>query len=484
MGNVNRRRFDDCLRLGQRIDEAPYQLPDPDILNADNTSRPSGVSRPDLHTSIPACAEALPSPQSSPRGVKSVFTGRVIMLSADLDISVHLRSTIEGIITSGGGRVVGDISEAETLVCQFREGQSFRTAGSEGKTIGNLPWLYHLMIHNAWTAPTRRLLHYPIAKDGLPGFKNYRISLSNYNGEARIYLENLAKASGCEFTKTMKVDNTHLITAHTVSEKCDAAREWNIHMVNHLWLEESYSKWQIQSVANPRYTHFPPRTNLSEVVGQTQIDRKALEDYFFPKRSKTGSKRDSKASEAAPIHSKTNNITNEAEAVDIDQPSKDSALAHRSRDIPNATPKIPRKDRKSFPQGNHETPVLRTTHVKEKENETPSTGGRSAKAKAVANMQGYALDLALYEKEKKRVGGVTHGGKKLSEDLVSNKRPAPIEDGELEPSTTERSAKRLRKSQAAPSMEILVTGYFKWSQNPKKFQKDKVHFLKLNPSNC
>lgn len=412
------------------------------------------------------------------------------MLSTDLDISHHLRSTIEGIIRNGGGEVVIKISEAETLICQFREGQDFRTAGSQGKTIGNLPWLYHLMIHNAWTAPTRRLLHYPVARDGLPGFRNYRISLSNYYGEARIYLENLARAAGCEFTKTMKMDNTHLITAHAVSEKCDAAREWNIHMVNHLWLEESYAKWQIQSVANAKYTHFPPRTNLSEVVGQTHVDRKALEDYFFPKRSKSTPKRDGKAAKVAQITLEREYVVDKAgmtEPAPIQEPSKEFALIHRPRDTESTTPKLQRKGWKSAIQGEAETPITRTLDSRDKENETPSTGSRSAKVKAVANMQSYASDLALYEKEKKRVGGVTHGGKRPSEDLVagnSMKRPAPTYEEEPEPTTEERNAKRIKKSQAAPSMEILVTGYFKWSQNTKLFQKDKVSLLIQNHSNC
>ena len=83
-----------------------------------------------------------------------------------------------------------------------------------------------------------------------------RISISNYTGDSRVYLENLIRYSGAEFTKTMKQDNTHLITAHMQSEKCDAAQEWNINIVNHIWLEESYAKCVAQSLTNPRYTHF------------------------------------------------------------------------------------------------------------------------------------------------------------------------------------------------------------------------------------
>ena len=52
-----------------------------------------------------------------------------------------------------------------------------------------------------------------------------------------------------------------------------------------------------------------------------------------------------------------------------------------------------------------------------KENETPSTmGSRSAKDKAVAKLHDLAPDIALFEKERKRVGGVTHGRDRKSSE--------------------------------------------------------------------
>lgn len=217
------------------------------------------------------------------------------MLSSDLNISSHLRGTLEDLIDSGGGSLTGTVHKADIYICQYRESLDYRIASRAGKDVGNLSWLYYLINHNTWTSPMKRLLHYPISQAGLPGFKNFKISLSNYSGDARILLENLAKAAGGEFTKTMKEDNTHLITAHTVSEKCDAAKEWNINMVNHLWLEESYAKWQIQTISNPKYTTFPSRTNLSEVVGRTPMDRQAVERFFFPPGSDIDTSESSKA---------------------------------------------------------------------------------------------------------------------------------------------------------------------------------------------
>jgi hypothetical protein len=80
----------------------------------------------------------------------------------------------------------------------------------------------------------------------------------------------------------MHNQNTHLITAHKKSEKCDAALEWNIAVVNHQWIEESYVRHQIQSLSVKRYTEFPERINLGEVIGRTPLDRLTLQKHFFP----------------------------------------------------------------------------------------------------------------------------------------------------------------------------------------------------------
>lgn len=50
-----------------------------------------------------------------------------------------------------------------------------------------------------------------------------------------------------------------------------------------MWLEESYAKWQVQSVTVPRYTHFPPQTNLTEIIDKTEILEEGIADFFNPR---------------------------------------------------------------------------------------------------------------------------------------------------------------------------------------------------------
>ena len=219
--------FDDCLKLGRRIDEQPYLLPNPEYGRQLHTSPPKpsdnkqliGASHPD-----PSMAPR-PTPPTARKSL-NVFKNKSIMLARNLGIGSHLREILENLIDTGQGKVVTSVHKANMYVCKYREGNDYKLASRSGKDVGNLAWLYYLITNNAWTSPMRRLLHYPIAREGLVGFKDLRISLSNYSGEARSYLEQLVIATGAESTKTLKQDNTHLITAHTMSEKCAAANDW------------------------------------------------------------------------------------------------------------------------------------------------------------------------------------------------------------------------------------------------------------------
>ncbi|KAL9029062.1 MAG: hypothetical protein Q9196_002644 [Gyalolechia fulgens] len=468
--------FDDCLRIGKRLDEDPYLLPNPEILLKHPHDPIVETKKVDMQGATSPQPTELPRIERSDRPDTrqvEIFTGKKILLSNDLKIGSHLRGTIEDLIGQGGGSVTGSVHKADVLICHYRESPEFRQASRARKDVGNLTWLYYLITHNTWTSPMRRLLHYPVSKYGLPGFDKFRISLSNYNGEARVYLENLAIAAGGAFTKTMKEDNTHLITAHQYSEKCDAAKEWNINMVNHLWLEDSYAKWQIQTLSNPRYTYFPPRTNLSGIVGQTQIDRHAMERHFYP----PSSVEESEGGDTRRLSSRSLHQRNEQ---DSGQPGSSQKPPSSSDLMPYRTHSEINTPRASKPHKAHgplRTPAASRIVVDGKENETPSTtSSRGAKDRAAAKLHDQAADIALYEKERKRVGGVIFGGRrKTSDDAISNdsRKRSSSKDDEMVTDEDARIAKRPKKSRQAPVMRLLLTGYKGWANSGKKEAEDK-----------
>ena len=486
-------RFDDCLRLGKRIDDRPYRLPNPEITRISSTD-PVQLP-PASHLKGASSPQPGPLPVPKREGVRSdlsVFKGRNVMLSNDLGLGSRVRGTIEDLIASGGGSVTGSIHKADIYVCQYREGEEYRAVSRAGKDVGNLTWLYYLIAHNSWTSPLRRLLHYPVARDGLPGFKEYRVSLSNYGGEARLYLENLVVAAGGEYTKTLRQDNTHLITARPHSEKCQAAREWNIHMVNHLWLEESYAKWEEQSLANPRYSHFPPRTNLGEVVGQTQVNKNAMEAIFYA--SEDGVSNEDREAPAAVKQQKDQTTPSKVRlpvaqgaARPIDTAAVTDGLPHTPLAIRNSHVGRIKQDETKRPT----TPAR--VNLDGQENRTPSTtGSRGAKDRAMARLHDLAPDMALYEKEKRRVGGVVRGGRRNDEAIQVNRKrsrsqqaeneaeaEALSNDGqesEVEAEVDERrEVKRAKKTKPPPAkMRLLITGYKTWAGKPKQEEQDKV----------
>lgn len=411
-----------------------------------------------------------------PRAIKA-FAGKSVTLSDDLNINGKLREVITGMIKAGGGSVTDMVDEADIYVCTFRDGTDYIQASQAGKDVGNLSWLYYLITHDVWTNPMRRMMHYPRPRNGIPGFEQFKISISSYTGEARVYLENLVKATGAEFTKTFKQDNTHLVTAHKNSEKCEAAAEWGVMVLNHLWIEESYAKCKKMPTTDERYTYFPPRTNLGEVLGQTELDRDAVEKMFFPKlRKATKPSKAATQSNTIPASSvPTTKVTSEA-------PVRTSPIA----DKPTRT--------KSAPEA--KTP-LPSRHFDEKENHTP--GSRGAKDRALTKLHDAAPDIAKFEKEMKRKGGVIHGGRRRTADEIdeqpkkskarestSSKRSIDEveEDEELEDELSETEAptknKKAKREKLAPiKFRMLVSKDDRWTNNDEKASKDKARLREL-----
>ena len=485
MGGSQLARFDDCFKLGKRIDEGPYLLPDPDILKKspdDEVEIPLSANVAGATSAEPEALQwpPLPSTGEAARPPATVFQDRSVRLSWDLGISSRLSKAIQDIIVHGGGKVVDDVDDCDLFICRYRDGLEFVQAAQSCKHVGNLAWLYWLIVHNEWTSPLRRLLHYPIPRNGIEGFKGLRITVSNYGGDARIYLENLIKACGAEFTKTMKADNTHLITARNNSEKCRVAPEWGVAVVNHLWIEESYARCELTPINIKKYNHFPPRTNLGEIIGQTFLDESRLRDLYYPGGEENMSpraKRKRRILEAAEENSYNHGP---AEGVVIGRPTKEKDF-----DVMQDSAEDKRGGKKRNPKATLATPVASRHVLSGKENDTPSvasTGGRSAKAKARESLHNIAPDIALYEKEKKRhskSGTAPWGGKRATdqaEKAKSSKQAADAshEDELDDEEEAKRPTKKSRPSLPEVEMRIILTGFSRWVGDKNKEDNDRV----------
>lgn len=414
----------------------------------------------------------------------TVFKKKKVMISDDLELSNRTLKVTHDHISSSGGVITNNVRDADIYVCHWRDGSDYKYASSAGIDVGNLSWLYHLIAHNTWTSPLRRLLHYPLPRNGIPGFEKYRITLSNYGGEARTYLENIIIATGAEFTKSMKQDNTHLITARKTSEKCQAAQEWGIEMINHLWIEESYARCAPQKLTDPRYTHFPPRTNLGEIIGQTQFDLDILEHLYFPK-DKLSSCEDSELSDQCSDIAEKKQDKSSSEIGSLDT----TFNTHEDRETPVRKPTMPRSSHRPEVSHSLATPSNRRNR-EQKENETPSsTGSRNAKDKAVSRIHGLASDMALYEKEKKRKGSVW-GGERAA-NIIDKQRtldhgPSPTSKNleiivdQPDEVTGRRTTKRQKIGHLPAEIKLVITGYKRWLQDLPRETIDTVRVIGKN----
>ncbi|KAF2199047.1 BRCT domain-containing protein [Delitschia confertaspora ATCC 74209] len=465
--------FDDCLKLGRRISERPYTLPDPPILDPEAGPAPPSKTNPHIrHATTPnPLDDPAPADVAEQRAIQA-FKGKSLMLGEDLKLNDRLKGVIEGLVKAGGGQVVDNVDDADIYVCHYREGSDYVKASQSNKDVGNLSWLYYLIAHNTWTDPMRRLMHYPRPKNGIPGFDKFKISISSYSGEARVYLENLVKATGAEFTKTFKQDNTHLIAAHTHSEKCEAAKEWGVDLVNHLWIEESYARCQKQTITDPRYTFFPYGTNLGEVLGQTEIDRAAVGKFFF-------------SSQPLVKGRKSKQVAEVAKSTEVSASS--APLSRAVSETVARSPPLVQKSKRAKTGPEVATPsAIRYTDGKE--NATPgTTGSRGAKDRALSKIHDAAPDMALFEKEMKRKGGVIHGGrrdkdpelsdktKKVGRESTGSKRSfSEVEEDEESNAdgAEEETAPKGRKGKKAKLTPIkyrmLVSKDERWINNPQK----------------
>ncbi|KAK9452989.1 hypothetical protein V1511DRAFT_506194 [Dipodascopsis uninucleata] len=440
--------IDDCLKLHRRVDDRPYLFPNPLILTDSNSrvramaSSMNGSNNGEyrfIHPANVSNISDIPIPKTD------IFPKKSFYLAPDLGLSGRFLETLTTIISSAGGSVIESLSKADVYIGMWREGDDYIAACRRRLIVGNLTWVYWMLAQDHWTSPLQRLLHYPLSRQPIEGMQDSIISVSGYTGEARHYLEQLIVASGAQFTRVLKTENTHLITARAAGEKYEAAREWNIHVVNHLWLEETYAKWEMQTVALPRYSHFPRMNNLMEVIGQTRLDIRELKRFYELEDDMVSTRVSTYASE------QNENATpnKEQDCQLVTSPGPVSVLSNRKL-VPisdNATKeRQDLRDSKSIDQKETPRRARNTIMNSAKENTaspmTPvssvlsavtmaSSSSRRAKEAAASRLREDVSDMNSFEKQKRRKGLPIHPSESSAKrvktvDLIDDGDPMRI----------------------------------------------------------
>lgn len=271
--------IDDCLKMGKKLHEEPYMLPSPSILKTTLEGIDSPVITED---------DVLPIDSSK----SSFLDNKLFYISPDYKISHRLTSAIGALIKKHGGKVTTqfDSKMVDIYIGQYRAGDAYITSCKSNRIIvGNLQWLYSIIVSNKWKLPINsNLLHYPIPLTSLPDFQNLKISVTNYSGDARFYLSKLITILGGTFTKTLTRDNDFLVAAKPEGKKYEAAKvKWrsednnNIKIVNHLWLEECFANWKLMEYDRPQYQFLGNNANgVEKLLCKTKLKQNVLESWY------------------------------------------------------------------------------------------------------------------------------------------------------------------------------------------------------------
>ncbi|KAF8970994.1 hypothetical protein BGZ46_010383, partial [Entomortierella lignicola] len=302
--------FQLCCNMRRLLPETIYQFPNPPMLNPDYlpTDPPKNMAPQLYSNSVKSVALFL----SSPSEIHSLFLdGYKIFFGEDLNIIPERRANIEEKITEAGGIIVNEYSSGtvDIVICRFRIGRIYIEASRDGKIVASADWLLHVLQTGKLPSPKASLLHYPIPHECIPGMNKLVITISNYTGSIREYLKRMIVAMGAVYKPTLSnrsaaEPTTHLICGNASGDKYEKGHEWNVKLVNHLWLEDCFQAWSLQSETKPRYTLFPVHNQLSFVFG-THILPEALENWTGSDQGDTPQDQDQDQDQENPTESTT-----------------------------------------------------------------------------------------------------------------------------------------------------------------------------------
>ncbi|KAJ2797694.1 regulator of Ty1 Transposition, partial [Coemansia guatemalensis] len=289
--------FKDSLNLWSRVPLEPYVFPNPPMLQGRVSHASDGGDTQQAAVPVPNAETHNGDAYELSKPTKAFLEGYGVAIDPQLrySMSAGALARLTQRLVEAGARVIGpgaeaaaaqaggetgrelpeslvtDWEEVDILICQHREGYEYSKASRLGKLVGTLVWMYQAFLTQQLTAPTRRLLHYPQPATAVERMDRVRVTVSHYSGSARRYLARLVTAMGAEYAPRMTRATTHLVTARAEGRKYAAALEWNVDVVNHQWVEQSFQRWRLLAASHPTFTYFPQLPLLNGLVGATEV---------------------------------------------------------------------------------------------------------------------------------------------------------------------------------------------------------------------
>ncbi|KAF9163982.1 hypothetical protein DFQ26_001938 [Actinomortierella ambigua] len=457
--------FQTCFNLRRRFPETIYLLPNPPLHDLDyvvsKTDIPSD-SAPQLYAnSLRPVITFLKEPSMVP-SQSLVLQNKVIILAKDLFVLPDLRASFVEKIQEAGGSILEDEGEydqdiVDIVICRYRKGHLYKQASKDGKIVASIDWLLSVLQTGKLTSPMGSLLHYPIPFRPIPGMSGKVITISNYNGPIREYIKRLIVTMGAVYKSTLTspyaVDSTtHVICGDASGEKYEKGQEWNVKIVNHLWVEDCFLEWAIQSETKHKYLSFVFGAKLSPELVDEWVD---VAD---------GNESDAR-SDMSPKETKEVDTRTESAKSDMPSPTTDNkqvaeldGRAHpgSNADKAEARPTARKKASKAVQEGETTTESPAETIAENTSASGAGAGGirvisraRGAALEASKNLKKNVSDMNAFQKELRNEKRTPKKKRKMTDNDGDSARDESIEPEESEQDT---------KSPAAGSGEPLSPG--------------------------
>ncbi|KAF9321933.1 hypothetical protein BG003_009251 [Podila horticola] len=501
--------FQVCCNLKRRFPETIYLFPNPPLQD-DNFEVQQDVVQtgaPQLFSnSVKTVAAFLNTPNSN---CPQFLRGLNIILARDLHIMPELKRRFIERIEEAGGSVVDEDDYSsdmiDIVICRFRIGALYTQAAQDGKTVASADWLLHVLQTGTLPSPKASLLHYPIPNDPIAGMTELVMTISNYTGPIREYLKRMIVAVGAVYKPTMSSraapePTTHIICGNASGEKYEKGQEWNVKVVNHLWLEDCFQSWVLQSEAKPRYTLFPVHNQLSQVFG-TKINPQEIDDWVEELAEKSLVKAEPE-SESAPMEPKEP----EPEHIEPDQPENDTNVDNQIQGeddgqpikIQPESPKKPtlQKHRKATFVEDHkstlsskvaQSSLTKSTETSEKDaSPAPLTSApgnvlvysrqRGAALKASKALEQNAADMNTYQEERQNEKKALKKRKRvLLDDISISKDGDDDEEGEESENDMDVDTSTSSRKPASPTKKRRATRKGSTSGTPTRSDDEEVN---------
>lgn len=333
-------------------------------------------------------------------------------------------------------------------------------------------YLFSLLFHKKNNMPYDSLLFYPVNRNPISGMAETLIATTNYTGDSRIYIEELTMRMGGKFSKTMKSTNTHLVASKSVGKKFEFAKSWNVKIVNHMWVEDSFKNWKIMDVSE--YKNLPRDAKGVRLIGDIEFNGF---EYTFEGKNKEQEKvvehdfetqlQDEKG-DIGVLKRKVGNNQEHSASIEVTQSNKKTKMnsieEKKSSHDPKGLEEVEEKERvlsepveaKTIP-ANPESRV-RTRNRRGNEDRKALQEEASTAVKAVIpeekNPEGEKSE------EPDSVWQIQENGEKPAKSVPTKRKAISVEENDQKPKENKRIAtKKTVKSEKPYNITAIVTGF-------------------------